>query len=145
VTRHSWFAAACAAAALTLACESPAGPGPLERPIGGRGQDNSTLKSSAPRAVSPRDNEVVGSLTPALVVNNSRAIPAFVPMLVFEVFDDRNALVYRSGSIAQHPSNTTSHVVEVPLAPGGAFSWQAIPVLEGRVGPASARATFRTP
>lgn len=145
--RHSWVAAACAAAALALACDSPTGPGPLERPIGGRGPGNETLKSVAPVPVAPRNNAVVDSVTPTLIVNNSRMFYTFLiaPMLVFEVLDDQGSLAYRSLPVVQQPGITTQHVVETALSPRRTYTWEAFPVLEGRQGLRSARATFRTP
>jgi len=147
VSRRRWLAAACAAAGLTLACNSPAGPGPLQRPEGGRGLAGATLKVSPPLPVSPRDGQVAGSVTPTLVANNSFGMfsPNLDMVLVFEVFDEGDTLVYRSAPVTQHPSNTTSHVVAVPLAADRPHSWHAKPILDGREGPPSARAAFRTP
>jgi hypothetical protein len=97
--------------------------------------------------VSPRDGQVAGSVTPTLVANNSFGIfsPNLNMVLVFEVFDEGDTLVYRSAPVTQHPSNRTSHVVADPLAAGRPHSWHAIPIRDGREGPPSARATFRTP
>lgn len=147
VNRHLWIAAACVVAALGIGCDAPAGPGPLQRPDGGSGAGGSTLKVSPPVPVAPVNNLVAGSLTPILLVNNSRGsfTPGLDPALVFEVFDSQNSLVYRSAPVVQDPSNRTSHVVAAPLASGRSYSWHAIPVLDGRDGPPSARATFRTP
>jgi len=147
VNRHLWLAAACASASLTLACSSPAGPGPLQKPDGGRGPADSLLKVGPPVPVSPRDGQVASSVMPRLEANNSRGLftPGLDLLLVFEVFDEGDALVYRSAPVAQDPSNRTSHVVAVALAAGRPHSWQAIPIRDGLQGPPSARALFRTP
>lgn len=146
--RHLWLAAACAATGLALACDSlPAEPGPLERPIGGRGPGGTTVKVGAPSPVMPAGGSTIDTLTPTLLANNSRGrySPGLDILLVFEIFDEADVRVYRSEPVAQNPSNRTSHVVAVPLAAGRQHSWRAVPVLDGREGPPSTRAVFRTP
>lgn len=145
--RYLWFVATCAAAGLTLACDSPVDPGPLERPIGGVGFQGSTLKVSPPSPLSPRAGEVADSVRPTLLTHNAHGffVPDLPVRLVFEVFDQSNARVYRSDAVPQHPSNQTSHVVAVTLASGRTYSWRVTAVLDGRATAPSAPATFQTP
>ena len=145
--RNLRLATICVTACLTLACSSPAGPGPLQVPQGSTGPGGSTLKVVPPIPIAPRDGQTADSLTPTLDVRNTGGflIPGLDLELVFEVFDEKGTLVYRSAPVTPGPGNRTTHVVGVPLAAGRPHTWQANHVLGTHRGPPSARVAFRTP
>lgn len=138
--------------AFTLACNnSPGGPTSPSSTNGVGGApalpDGSTLKVSAPAAVSPSGGAEVSDLDPDLIVNNSA--PLFYPgalalSYVFEVKDDEGRVVYTSPAVPQGPGGRTSHEIRRDLEPDEVHTWQAYAVYQGRQGPRSTAASFKT-
>jgi len=148
---HIAFAVAVAAAtAFTLACSDsgngPSAPSFLTSGAADAAADGSTLKVTAPEAVSPTGGAEVSDLDPDLVINN--AAPRFVQDLalsyVFEVMNSANQVVYRSAPIPQGGGGRTSHEIDVDLDDDEVHTWRAYAVYQGQRGPTSAAASFKT-
>ena len=121
--KHQTFTALAAATAVafTLACSSqtgsPTSPNGLDPAGSAAYADGSTLKVTAPVAVSPAGGIEIDDTSPVLVINNST--PKFVQNLalsyVFEVLDAQNRVVYRSNPVAQGGGGRTSHEINLDL------------------------------
>ena len=150
--KHQTFTALASATALafTLACSSqsgsPTSPNGLDPAGSSAYADGSTLKVTAPVAVSPAGGIEIDDTSPELVINNST--PKFVQSLalsyVFEVLDAQNRVVYRSNPVAQGGGGRTSHEVDLDLDPEGSYSWRAHAVFQTYQGPRAAVASFKT-
>jgi hypothetical protein len=111
--------------------------------------DGSTLKVTAPVAISPVNGVKPEDPEIALVVSN--ATPKFEGTLpvqyLFELYNSGGALVYRSGLINQGGSGSTSHGIPstVELVADQTYEWQARAEFQAEVGPWSARASFVAP
>jgi hypothetical protein len=145
---------ACGLAALmafTLACSNtPAGPTSPSTTDGSADApalpDGSTLKVSAPTPVSPVGGVEVTDLDPDLVITNST--PTFFPgslnlSYVFEVRNEEGRVVYTSVAVPQG-GGQTRHEIARDLNANEVHTWQAWAVFQGRQGPKSASATFKT-
>lgn len=136
--------------ATTLACSQPAVPptSPAGVTDGGTeaGADGSTLKVSSPTPIFPAAGAVLDDDDPDLAIENVRG--TFVPNLplsyVFEVFDAGDRMVYQSAPVAAGSDGRTTHEVGVALEFDQSFAWRAYAVYQGRRGPISSTADFRT-
>ncbi len=149
--KHQTFIAFTAASALafTLACNgqspAPTSPNGLDPAGTGANADGSTLKVTAPVAVSPIGGIEIEDTSPDLVINNSTG--KFVNLAltyVFEVLDSQNRVVYRSNPVAQGGGGRTTHEVNLDLDPEGSYTWRAIPMFKSQLGPRTATASFKT-
>lgn len=133
----------------TLACSqasdaptSPAGAGIVGTEAG---PDGSTLKVTAPAAVSPAGGVEVSDLDPDLVINNSEGRFVNLPLAyVFEVMGEGGQVVYRSQPIPGGLNGSTSHEIDTQLDDDEAHTWRAYAVYSGQRGPMSAAASFKT-
>ena len=130
---------------VTLACSdsnSPTSPG--SDPVAAAGPDGSTLKVTAPGAVSPAGGEETGTDPQLLVTNATLKFTGDLPLsYIFEVLNG-SQVVYRSQAIPQGPNGTTEHEIETDLAPDVNYTWRAYAVFQGQRGPMSGGASFRT-
>ena len=150
--KHQTFTALAAATAVafTLACSgqpgSPTSPNGLDPAGSSAYADGSTLKVTAPVAVSPAGGIEIDDTSPVLVINN--ATPKFVPSLalsyIFEVLDAQSRVVYRSNPVAQGGGGRTSHEINLDLNPEGSYTWRAHAVFQTYTGPRAAVASFKT-
>lgn len=148
--KHNLFALGFAGlCAFTLACgQTPAAP---SSSVGGSlatgetGPDGSTLKVTAPRAISPAGGQELDDNDPDLVITNASAqfVGALPLDYVFEVLKD-GQLVYRSAPVPAGPAGRTSHETATLLDSDAAFTWRAYAVYQGQRGPMSEPAAFRT-
>ncbi len=169
-----------ALAAVALGCDgaSPTAPSESREPVagghaaaplgevGGQGEvlaiasapDGSTMKSGAPTAQSPINDQVIGeSLMPTLTAVNTAGT------FVTSAFDYRfevhtrdggsglvgtlgvNAVLTHSGIVGEGGDGTTRYTVPSALEEGTAYQWRARAEKTGRYGPWSAWAYFSTP
>lgn len=146
---------ACGLAALiafTLACSTPPGTPTSPSTANGGGDapalpDGSTLKVSAPTAISPVGGAEVSDLDPDLVIANAAPtyFPAPLPLsYIFEVKDEEGRVVYTSPAIPQGAGGRTTHEIGRDLDPDEVHTWQAHAVYQGRQGPKSSGASFKT-
>lgn len=149
--KHQTFIAFTAASALafTLACSgqspAPTSPNGLDPAGTGANADGSTLKVTAPVAVSPIGGIEIDDTSPNLVINNSTG--KFVNLAltyVFEVLDSQNRVVYRSNPVTQGGGGRTTHEVNLDLDDEGSYTWRAIPMFQSQLGPRTATASFKT-
>lgn len=120
--------------------------------------DGSTMKTGAPTAQSPINDEVTGeSLMPTLTaVNTAGTFVASTFDYRFEVHTRDggsglvgtlgvNAVLTHAGTVAEGGAGTTSYTVPSALEEGAAYQWRARAEKTGRYGPWSAWAYFSTP
>ena len=148
---HKLFAFAIATlTATTLACSqrpaSPTSPGGNDPGTSDAYPDGSTLKATAPTAVSPIGGIETDDLGPVLTINN--ATPKFVSSLalsyVFEVLNAANQVVYRSSPVPQGSGGRTSHELTTELSNETTYTWRAFAVYQTHRGPISPNASFKT-
>ena len=142
--------AVAALTAVTFACSKS--PGTPVSPSGSAGggadayADGSTLKVTAPVPVSPRGGVEIEDLDPELVIENSK--PLFVGSLtlsyVFEVIDEDGQIAYRSNPIPQGAGGRTTHEITRDLRENESHTWRVRAVMDGRQGPMSTTANFKT-
>jgi hypothetical protein len=133
----------------TLACSqasdaptSPAGAGLVGTEAG---PDGSTLKVTAPAAVSPTGGVEVTDLDPDLVINNAEGRFVSLPLAyVFEVMGEDGQVVYRSQPIPAGANGRTTHEIDAQLQDDEVHTWRAYAVYSGQRGPMSSAASFRT-
>src|SRR5574341_1407762 len=136
------------AAALAVACAdnggNPASPSAAVPPGADAAPDGSTLKASAPVAISPLNNQRLDTPEIILAVRNSTtAFSTPVPLAYrFEVFNAAGARVYQSGLVPGESDGTTDHVVTAQLDGDQTYQWWARAELTGAVGPWGSRASF---
>jgi hypothetical protein len=135
--------------AIALACSqnpsSPSAPSSAGRSNPDAAADGSTLKATAPTPVSPVGGEEIDDLDPDLVITNStgRFVQGVVLSYIFEVFEE-GELVYQSPPIPQGPDGRTTHEIGIDLDEDEEHTWRARAVYQGRQGPVSTGAAFRT-
>ncbi len=140
--------AVAAITATTLACSQaptpPTSPGGTTGAGTDAGPDGSTLKATAPGAVSPTGGAEVGG-DPELVITNGtgRFIQNLALSYVFEVLNGTQ-VVYRSNPVPAGANGRTTHEVQTQLADEQNHTWRAYAVFQGQRGPMSAAASFRT-
>jgi hypothetical protein len=136
--------------AVTLACSktpsTPTAPGGSSAEDLGAAADGSTLKVTAPIPVEPIGGVEITDLDPDLVIENST--PLYVSSLnvsyIFEVIDEDGQLVYTSPQIPQGAGGRTTHEIGKDLDMNEVHTWGARAVYQGRQGPRSANASFKT-
>jgi len=148
--QHLSALAVAALTATTLACSqapapptSPAGSSPAGTEAG---PDGSTLKVTAPVAVSPVGGVVITDLDPDLVITNGtgRFVQNLALSYVFEITDSENRVVYRSNPVPQGAGGTTTHEIATDLESDEGYTWRAYAVFQGQRGPMSSATSFRT-
>lgn len=140
---------AAVATSLTLACSqasdaptSPAGAGFVGAEAG---PDGSTLKVTAPAAVSPTGGVEVTDLDPDLVINNAEGRFVSLPLAyVFEVMGEEGEVVYRSQPIPAGANGRTTHEIDAQLRDDEVHTWRAYAMYSGQRGPMSSAASFKT-
>jgi hypothetical protein len=136
------------AAALAVACGddsgNPASPSAAVPPGANAAPDGSTLKASAPTAISPVNNQRLDTPEILLVVRNSTTSFSTPVALVyrFEVYNAAGVRVYQSGLVPGEADGTTDHAVTAQLEGDQTYQWQARAEFGGAFGPWSARAAF---
>jgi hypothetical protein len=136
-------------AAIALACSqspsAPNAPSAVGRSNPDAAGDGSTLKVTAPTPVSPVGGAEIDDLDPDLVITNStgRFVQGVVLSYIFEVFEE-GQLVYTSPAIPQGPDGQTTHEIGIDLDEDEEHTWRARAVYQGRQGPLSANANFKT-
>ena len=142
--------ASAAALALAVACgkNSPAPTSPSAAAGGdaSAAADGSTLKATAPTAVSPINNQKPDSQV-VLVINNASMKfmtgAAVALSYQFEI-SSGSTVVYTSPLVASG-SGQTSHIPTATLTANQAYSWRARASYQGSNGPWSSSATFIAP
>jgi hypothetical protein len=136
------------AAALAGACadgnDNPLSPSAAV-PLGtGAASDGSTLKATAPAAISPVNNQRLDTPEILLTIRNSTAnFASPVPLAYrFEVYNAAGALVYQSGLVPGESDGTTDHAVTAQLDGDQTYTWQSRAEFSGAFGPWGARASF---
>lgn len=136
------------AAALAGACadgnDNPLSPSAAV-PLGtGAAPDGSTLKATAPAAISPVNNQRLDTPEILLTVRNSTAnFASPVPLAYrFEVYNAAGARVYQSGLVPGEGDGTTDHAVAAQLDGDQTYTWQSRAEFNNAFGPWGARASF---
>jgi hypothetical protein len=107
--------------------------------------DGSTLKVTAPTAVSPVNGDRIETQRPTFTFNNSAGkFSSVAPSYRLQLLDAAGALLGER-IIAQAGSGQTSYESEVDLAYESDFQWRVRAELQGEAGPWSALAQFKTP
>jgi hypothetical protein len=136
------------AAALAVACadggSNPASPS-AAIPLGaGAAPDGSTLKATAPTAISPINNQRLDTPEINLTINNSTTPNSTALPLSyrFEVYNAAGARVYQSALVPSGAGGTTAHIVTTPLEGEQTYQWQSRAEYDGAAGPWGPRAAF---
>jgi hypothetical protein len=140
IRRRTVAVLATAAFAVAAACTSHPPAAPTAPSPGATAPDGSTLKASAPVAVSPvNDAQVDGSV---VLTVNAATLQAGQAALQyrFEVFNDASIKVQDSG-----PVSAPSFAVTAPLDFGKRYTWHARAEYQGAAGPWSTTASFMAP
>ena len=136
--------------ASALACSQasapPTAPNAGDLGTGAAGPDGSTLKATAPVAVSPVGGLEISDLDPDLVIQNAqgRFVQGLSLSYVFQVFDDENRLVYQSNPVPEGSGGQTTHEIANDLEADVVHTWRAYPVYQGQRGPMSSSTSFKT-
>jgi hypothetical protein len=148
---HKRFVLSSAAAllALAVACskstETPVSPSSSADPSTAAAADGSTLKASAPTAVSPINNAQPEGSVVLVATKSQGKFRDITPSYEFEVKNAAGTVVYSrvTGGVAS--GNNVSHTVEGSLEFDAPHTWRVRAVLAGANGPWAAAASFRTP
>lgn len=127
--------------ATTWACSvsTPLTPAPAPINTGGKAADGSTIKATAPRLISPINNDRIPSERPTFVVDAVAAQFRNVAFSYeFELTNDAGELVRAD------TTNSTQFQLPVTLAFDAAYRWRSRAVLSGGVGPWSSQGRFFT-
>ncbi|HEY7448681.1 MAG TPA: hypothetical protein VH702_11070, partial [Vicinamibacterales bacterium] len=136
------------AAALAVACAddagNPASPSAAVPPGADAAPDGSTLKASAPAAISPVNNQRLDTPEILLTVRNSTtSFTTALPLAYrFEVYNAAGVRVYQSELVPGEGDGTTDHAVTAQLEGDQTYQWWARAELSGGIGPWGARAAF---
>jgi hypothetical protein len=135
------YAAVCVlAASLACAVSTPLTPAPPATNAPATAPDGSTLKASAPKQVSPVNNDVVPNEQPTLVITGATGDFANRPFFYeFQLTTDAGDLV-RADTI-----DGLQWALPLTLAFDTPYRWRARAVLQGANGPWSGTARFFTP
>ncbi len=128
--------------ATTLACSvsTPLTPAPSPANTFAKAADGSNLKATAPKLVSPVNNDTIANERPIFVLEPSSGEFANITFFYeIELTDDAGALV-RSDTI-----DTTQFQLPVTLGFDSPYKWRARAVLPPGIGPWSATGRFFTP
>jgi hypothetical protein len=134
--------AACVLTTTMLACgvSTPLTPAPSPANTFAKAADGSNLKATAPKLISPINNDVISNERPIFVIDPSDG--SFAKLTFFyeiELTDDAGALV-QSNTI-----DTTQFQLPVTLGFDAPYKWRARAVLPPGTGPWSAQGRFFTP
>ncbi len=141
---------AAAVLALAVACskssESPVAPSAAANLPADAASDGSTLKVTAPAAVSPINNAQPDGSVVLLASKSQGKFANVTPSYEYEVKNAAGSVVYArvTGGVGSGPNNV-EHTVEGSLEFDAAHTWRVRAVVPGAVGPWSAAASFRTP
>jgi hypothetical protein len=138
MNRKLWFTTATCALALAIACgrdaANPVSPSSLLPGSVEAAADGSTLKASAPVAVSPLNNfKIPQGETPTLVIQNSTLQYGSTAALTyrFEVYNAAGTRIHNS-LVNSGSGSTTSHTLtNLTLDADATYSWQARAELSG--------------
>jgi len=135
------YIAVCAlAASLACAVSTPLTPAPTTRDVPASAADGSTLKASAPRLISPINNDVVPNEQPTLIITGATGDFASRPFFYeFQLTNDAGDLV-RGDTI-----DGLQWALPLTLAFDSPYKWRARAVLQGATGPWSSTGRFFTP
>lgn len=133
MTRKFWFSSAVCVVALALACArqstNPMSPSAIGAANLGAAADGTTLKATAPVAVSPLGGvQIAQGQQPTLVITNSTLAYSgnnSVLTYKFVVFNAAGVAVYTSPLVASGTGGTTSHTVPSSLDPEQTYTWYA--------------------
>jgi hypothetical protein len=128
--------------ATTLACSvsTPLTPAPSPANTFAKAPDGSNLKATAPKLVSPINNDTISNERPIFVIEPSDGQFAKIAFFYeFELTDDAGTVVRRD------TSDTTQFQLPVTLGFDSPYRWRARAVLEPGIGPWSGQARFFTP
>jgi hypothetical protein len=147
MTRKFWLCSAVCVVALAVACArqsaNPISPSAIGAANLGAAADGTTLKATAPVAVSPVSGVQIGqSEQPTLVVSNSTLAYSGNNSILtykFVVFNAAGVAVYTSPLVASGTGGTTSHTVTAALDPEQTYSWYARAEYSGTFGAWSSR------
>src|SRR3954468_19371618 len=145
MTRRTWtMFSVCALTASALACSSANPASPVAPATSGpsTAADGSTLKVSAPGAVSPaNDQKMTSSIIDLTASAATLQFPSAAPVALqyrFQVFNDAGTLVDNA------LVNGTSYRVAATLAPNARHTWKVRAEAGGASGPFSPAASFVT-
>ncbi|HET7695844.1 MAG TPA: hypothetical protein VFK57_09070 [Vicinamibacterales bacterium] len=147
MTRKVLLSAAACVLAAAVACNkstpNPTSPTSATQPETGAAPDGSTLKVSAPSAVSPVNNakpdQIVLVINPASGRNQQLTLS-----YEFEILSGTTS-IHRSGTIAGTGGQISYTPAGVDFNADQQYTWRARAVFQGAVGPWSANATFLGP
>jgi hypothetical protein len=150
MTRKLWLTSVVVCVlAVAIACgtesPSPSSPSPAVPGEAQANPDGSTLKATAPGAVSPVNGQKPDFVR--LVVNNSSVkFAANIPLSYrFEIYNSGGARVYQSELVPAGPGGQTAHDAAASLEGDQTYQWQARAEYQGTTGPWSSRASFVAP
>ena len=140
-------AGAACALAITMACSSspasPAAPSAVAPPASEAAADGSTLKASAPGAISPVNDERLQSRRPTMTITNSEGRFAGASFRYeFQILTDGGSVV--DSQTVNGGDGTTTLAYASDLERDTAYRWQARAVMGAAVGPWSSPARFLT-
>lgn len=141
---------AAAVLALAVACskssESPVAPSAASNLPADAASDGSTLKVTAPAAVSPINNAQPDGSVVLLASKSQGKFANVTPSYEYEVKNAAGSVVYSrvTGGVGSGPNNV-EHTVEGSLEFDAPHTWRVRAVASGAVGPWSSAASFRTP
>jgi hypothetical protein len=111
----------------------------------GAAADGSTLKVTAPVAVSPVNGQQPDTSLVLVASKSHGKFASVEPSYEFEVYNSSNQRVYSSGVITAGGGDNISHTVSTALEFDQPFTWRARAVYQGAAGPWSTAASFRSP
>ena len=117
---------------------------PLE-PSAGANADGSTLKATAPVALSPVNGAKPTTGLELKVTNSAASFPqgAGAPLTYrFEIYNSAGTRVYESPAVPAGSGGTTTHSPNANLTVDQPYQWQARAEYQGAFGPWTARASF---
>lgn len=140
-------AGAACALAITIACsnspQSPAAPSAVVPSTSEAAADGSTLKASAPNAISPVNDERLQSRRPTMTITNSEGRFAGAAFRYeFQILTDGGSVV--DSQTVNGGDGTTTLGYSSDLERDTAYRWQARAVMGSAVGPWSSPARFLT-
>ena len=141
-----WAGAACALA-VTMACsngpDSPAAPTAVVHGTADAAADGSTLKATAPTAISPVNDERLDSRRPTMRINNSQGRFAGAAFRYeFQLLTDGGSVV--DTRAVDGGDGTTTLAYPTNLDRDTPYRWQARAIMGSAVGPWSTPARFIT-
>ena len=148
---HKRFVLSSAAAllAITVACskspETPVAPSSGSESSTDAAADGSTLKATAPTAVSPINNAQPDGSVVLVSTKSTGKFADISPSYEYEVKNSAGTTVYSRVTGGEGAGANVSHTVEGSLEFDAPHTWRVRGVVASAVGPWSAAASFRTP